>query len=215
MVATGAAITGIVRDVMTWDSFELDELEKHRLPTFAAFHPVPHTSRHGWLARYSSYASNPFAADVDDAMWRTSDGRTRSLRDIARDIVRHFAPSIRRIADPFTFRFIQRVMSGRAPSLLDLDDRPPEYDDVGHACVWEELFPRRWVNHSRYERVLIRAIAGQRLELFQRWYTPVAMKGWSSVVFRRDDDRTRHTFPIDFLLAHLGRWDGRRTRVRA
>lgn len=215
MVATGAVITGIVREVMTWDSFELDELARRAIPTFARFRPVPHTSRQGWLARYSCYPSNPFMADPDDVMWPASDGRTRSLRGIARDIVHHFAPSIRRIADPFTFRFIQRVLSGRAPSLLELADRPPEYEDVGRACVWEELFPRKWINHSRYERVLIRAIAGQRLQLLGRWYTPVAMKGWSRVVFRRDDDHTRHTFPIDFLLSHLGRWDGRRAHARA
>ncbi len=215
MVAAGATITGIVREVMTWDSFELDELERRGVPTFADFVPVPHTSRQGWLARYSCYPSNPFAADVDQVMWRTTDGRTRSLRGLARSILRPFALSIRRIADPFTYRFLQRVVSGHAPSLLELSDRPVEYEDVGRACVWEELFPRRWVNHSRYERVLIRAIAGQRLNLFGRWYTPVAMKGWSRVVFRRDDDRTRHTFPIDFLLGHLARWDGRRAHARA
>jgi hypothetical protein len=215
MVATGATITGIVREVMTWDSFELDALEQHDIPVFAGFHPVPHTSRHGWLARYSSYPSNPFVADVNRVMWATTDGRTRSLRGIARDTVRPFAASIRAIADPFTYRFLRRVLAGHAPSLLDLADRPPEYEDVGRACVWEELFPRRWINHSRYERVLIRAITGQRLQLLGRWYTPVGMKGWSRVIFRREDDHTRHTFPIDFLINHLARWDGRRAHARA
>lgn len=215
MVATGSLITGIVRDVMQWDTFALDELERRGIPVFADFQPVPHTSRQGWLARYSSFPANPFAASPNAVTWATTDGRTRSLRGIARDVTRRFATSIRRIADPFTFRFILRVLDGRAPSLLDLPDRPPEYEDVGNACFWEELFPRRWVNHSRYERVLIRAIAGQRLNLFDRWYTPVGMQGWSRVVFRRDDDQTRHAFPIDFLLAHLRRWDGRRAHARA
>ncbi len=215
MVATGSVITGIVREVMSWDSFALHELEKHGLPVFDDFVPVPHTTRKGWLARFNSFPDNPFAVSPNAVQWRTTDGRTRSLRGIARDVLRVFAQPIRRIADPFTYRFILRVLTGHAPSLLDLDDRPEEYDNVGRACVWEELFPRRWVNHSRYERVLIRAIAGQRLELFNRWYTPVGMHGWSRVVFRRDDDRSRHTFPIDFLLAHLRRWDGRRSQARA
>lgn len=215
MVAAGSVITGIVREVMTWDSFALDELEKRGIPVFEGFAPVPHTSRKGWLARYTSFPENPFATSPNAVMWRTTDGRTRTMRGVARDIMRAFSASIRRIADPFTFRFVLRVLSGRAPSLLDLRDRPPEYEDVGRACVWEQLFPRRWVDHSRYERVLIRAIAGQRLRLFNRWYTPVGMKGWSRVVFRRDDDHTRHTFPIDFLLAHLRRWDGRRSHARA
>lgn len=215
MVATGSVITGIVREVMTWDSFTLDELEKRGIPVFAGFAPVPHTSRKGWLARFSSFPENPFASSPNAVSWRTTDGRIRSLRGIARDVLGVFSTSIHRISDPFTFRFILRVLSGRAPSLLDLPDRPQEYEDVGRACVWEELFPRRWVNHSRYERVLIRAIAGQRLHLFDRWYTPVGMRGWSRVVFQRDDDHTRHTFPIDFLLTHLRRWDGRRARARA
>ena len=215
MIATGATITGIVREVMTWDSFELSQLEAHGIPVFRHFSPVPHTSRKGWLARYSCYPHNPFAAAIDQVEWPTTDGRTRSLRGIARSIVQTFRHSIRRIADPFTYRMIRRVLTGRAPSLLDLDDRPPEYDDVGRACVWEELFPRRWVSHSRYERVLIRAIAGQKLKLNGRWYTPVGMKGWSRVMFRRDDDRSRHTLTIDYLLNHLGDWDGKRKHVRA
>ena len=80
-----------------------------------------------------------------------------------------------------------------------------EYDDVGKACRWDRLFPRRWLSHSRYEMVLIRAISGQKLRMFGNSYTPVAMRGWSQVVFRRDD-RTRHVFPIDFLVGRLDDW---------
>src|SRR5690606_12516043 len=71
MIATGAVITGIVREVMTCDSFELDQLAKHDIPLFSQFAPVPHTSRKGWLARYSCYAHNPFAARIDDVVWPT------------------------------------------------------------------------------------------------------------------------------------------------
>jgi hypothetical protein len=33
------------------------------------------------------------------------------------------------------------------------------------------------------------------------------MRGWSQVVFRRDSDRSRHVFSIDYLLAHLDDWE--------
>jgi hypothetical protein len=207
MIATGTLITGIVREVMKWPSFELDELTKRKLPVIERYKPMAHTSRKGWLARYDCYPRNPFASDIDEIEWRTTDGRDLSLRKIAGTITRHFWHSIKRISDPFTFRLIGSVIRGRAPSLLELDDRPEEYDDVGRLCAWDELFPPAELSRSRYERVLIHAISGQKLRLFGRWYTPTGMRGWSQVIFRRDDRRTRHYFSIDFLLRHLQDWE--------
>jgi hypothetical protein len=207
MIATGTLITGVVREVMKWPSFELDELTKRKLPVIDRYKPMAHTSRKGWLARYDCYPSNPFASDIDGTQWHTTDGRDMSLRQIAGSITRHFWHSIRRISDPFTFRLIGSVIRGRAPSLLELDDRPEEYDDVGRLCAWDELFPPAELSRSRYERVLIHAISGQKLRLFGRWYTPTGMRGWSQVIFRRDDRRTRHYFSIDFLLRHLQDWE--------
>lgn len=206
MIATGTLITGIVREVMEWPSFELEELSKRELPVFARFKPIPHTSRKGWLARYDCYVRNPFTADVNEPIWENTDGETRSLRQMAGVITRYFFKSIRRISDPFTFRLIGSVIRGRAPSLLELADRPQEYDDVGRLCAWDELFPPGKLSRSRYERVLIHAISGQKLKLFGRWYTPTGMRGWAQVVFRRDGGRSRHVFPIDFLLKHLNDW---------
>ena len=60
--------------------------------------------------------------------------------------------------------------------------------------------------HSCYERVLIRAISGRRLLLQGEWYTPVGMKGWSSVIFRREANGARVTIPVDALIAHLEAW---------
>jgi hypothetical protein len=97
-------------------------------------------------------------------------------------------------------------MAGRAPSLLDLADRPPEYDDVGRLCTWDNLFPETVLSRSRYEQVMIRAISGHKLRMFGRWFTPIAMAGWSQVVFRCDADGTRHVFSIDYLLRHLRDW---------
>jgi hypothetical protein len=208
-IATGTLITGIVREVMAWPSFELEMLERMRIPVVDGFQPIPHTSRKGWLAHESSFPRSPFAADIDRADWRTRDGRTMSLRGIGGFITRAFWHPIRRLSDPFTFRLIGSVMRGRAPSLLDLPDRPPEYEDVGRLCTWEDLFPERELGRSRYEQVLIHAIRGERLRMDGRWHRPVGMRGWSQVVFRREDDSRRVVLPIDFLLQHLEAW-GRR-----
>jgi hypothetical protein len=173
---------------------------------------MKHTSRKGWLARNDCYPRSPFEADIDETAWRTTDGRELSLRSVAGLIVKHFWHPIRRISDPWTFRLIGSVMRGRAPSLLDLDDRPPEYEDVGRLCTWDNLFPESELSRSRYERVLIRAISGQKLWMHGRRYTPTGMRGWSAVVFRADDDRSRHVFSIDYLLGHLRDWERPRSR---
>jgi len=206
-IATATLITGIVREVMTWPSFELSELGEHGIPVIAGYAPVPHTTRKGWLARYSSYPENPFVSDVNAPNWISTTGETLSLREIGGRITRAFWSSIERLSDPFTFRLIGSIMRGRAPSLLDLDDRPPEYEDIGRLCDWDDLFPPGRLARSRYERVLIRAISGRKLRLFNSWYTPVGMNGWSEVIFRREGDRGRHYFSIDFLLDHLAEWE--------
>ncbi|HEY8357362.1 MAG TPA: hypothetical protein VIL30_07845, partial [Ramlibacter sp.] len=110
------------------------------------------------------------------------------------------------MADPFTARLIGSVMRGRSPSLLELEDRPPQYEDVGKLCAWDALFPPAQLARSRYERVVIRAIAGRQLRLGGRRLRPVGMSGWSAIVFRRDDD-SREVIPIDDLLTHLDDWE--------
>jgi hypothetical protein len=111
------------------------------------------------------------------------------------------------MSDPFTFRLIGSVMHGQTPVLLDLDDRPPEYEDVGRLCRWENLFPQHVLARSRYERVLMHAISGRKLLINGQRYKPTAMRGWSQVIFRRDSDSTRHVFSIDLLLNHLDDWE--------
>jgi hypothetical protein len=98
-------------------------------------------------------------------------------------------------------------MDGRTPALLELNDRPPSYDAVGHLCTWANLFPIRALARSRYEQVFIRAIARKPLRIGEHTYTPSGMRGWSHVVFTRDGDRSRHVFSLDYLLRHLDRWD--------
>ncbi len=207
MIATGTLIVGIVREVMTWPSFDLEMLDRFGLPVIAGYRPIPHTSRKGWLAKGECYPRDPFTSDPDAPVWDTTDGRRLSLRAIAGLTVKHFWHPVRRISDPFTFRLIGSVMRGRAPSLMDLDERPPEYDDVGRLCTWDNLFPEQELSRSRYERVLIRAISGQKLWMHGRRYTPTGMRGWAEVIFRRDEDHSRHVFGIDYLLNHLRDWE--------
>jgi hypothetical protein len=206
MIATGTLIVGIVREVMKWDTFEFEELARHDIPVISGFAPVPHTSRKGWLARFSCYPRNPFACNIDEPIWRTYEHGHLSLREIAGGTVRHFWKSIRRLSDPFTFRLIGSVIRGRSPSLLELDARPDGYEDVGRLCTWEHLFPPARLARSRYERVLIRAISGQQLRLRRRTLKPVGMRGWAAVVFR-DDDGRREVISIDDLIQHLGDWE--------
>ncbi|HEX6924320.1 MAG TPA: hypothetical protein VF167_02770 [Longimicrobiaceae bacterium] len=207
MIATATLITGIVRSVMRWPSFELVQLEQRGLPVMRDFKPIPHTSRQGWLARKDCYPRNPFRADIDEPSWAVTSGETLSLRQIARRTVRYFWRVIQQLSDPFTFRLIGSVIGSRAPSLLELPDRPVGYEDVGRLCTWDNLFPEHKLSRSLYERVLIRAISGQKLRMHSHYYTPVRMQGWTQVVFRRDDNGSLHTFPIDYLIRHLESWE--------
>jgi len=208
MIAAATFIVAVVREVRTWPSYELSALDAVGIPIVRDFVPEPHTSRRGWVARFTSFVENPFACDVNAAMWpvRSSDRRL-SLRAIAKCVTDRFWPSIARVGDPRSLRLIDSVMRGTTPSLLELDDRPSSYERVGSLCTWANLFPVRALPRSRYERVFIRAISGHKLHLNSESYTPTGMRGWSHVVFDRDRDHTRHVFSLDYLLRHLDRWE--------
>lgn len=205
-IATATLVTGVVREVMTWPSFDLDELDRRGIPVIAGFAPVPHTSRKGWLARGDRFPDDPFRAGPG-ARFEITGGEEATLREIGLRVAAPFWRSIRRLSDPFTSRLVHSVLAGRAPSLLDLPDRPPEYEDVGRLCAWDDLFPEHRLRRSRYERVIIHAIAGRRLRLSGRWYTPVRTRGWAQVVFRREREPGEHVFSIDRLLDRLDDWE--------
>ncbi|MGV3570428.1 MAG: hypothetical protein ACO1PB_07495 [Ramlibacter sp.] len=206
MIAAATLIVAVVREVMAWPSYELDQLARHDIPVISGFRPMPHTSRKGWLARFNCYPENPFTCDIDRAGWRTERHGDLSLRAIAGRTARHFRRPIRRLADPFTPGLIASVLRGRSGSLLALDDRPPAYDDVGKLCAWDALLPPAQLARSRYERVVLHAVAGRPLRLGGQRLRPVGMRGWSAVVFRRDDDR-REVIAIDDLVACLDDWE--------
>ncbi len=207
MAATVTFIVAVVREVMTWSSYDLDQLDARAIPVVKTFVPVPHSSRKGWVAKYSCFPANPFTADVDGVRWTTRDGERMSLRGMAGRTTRLFWPAIRALGDPLSLRLIAAVMRGRAPSLLELEDRPLAYDDVGRLCTWNDLFPVTLLPRSRYERVLSNAIAGHRVRMGGAWHRPVGMKGWTHVVFKRERDGVRHIRSLDDMLMHLDAWD--------
>lgn len=212
MIAAATFMVGVAREVMTWPSYGLEMLDEKHIPVIVPFKPRPHTSRKGWLARYDCFAENPFKTDVDEDRWavrpaffRGEDRSLLSLRSIARQIFFRFRRAIRAVADPFSYRLLTSIFQGRAPSLLELPDRPAAYEDVGRLCMWDDLFPERMLSRSRYERVLIHALSGKKLRLNGNVFRPVGMRGWSEVVFVQESDGSRHSFPIDFLVRQLGR----------
>jgi hypothetical protein len=209
MIAAATICVGIIQSVMHWPTYELSALDNLRreLPMIRDVHPVPASTRKGWSAKYSCYPENPFIQDVDEPMWKTTSAETLSIRMIASRILNFFRDDIVHYADPRTLKLIDDVMAGRALSLLELEDRPPEYDSVGRLCQWDDRFDERTLSRSRYERVLTRAISGEQLELGREKYVPVGMQGWSHVVFQRAADKSRHVLSLDFLLAHLDDWE--------
>lgn len=136
MIATATLIVGIVREVMSWPTYHVSILERMPVPVVAGVVPGKHTTRKGWLTKDFHYPQSPYTSNVDARIWTDQFGEKMSLREMARRVAWHFRKSIRKYSDPFSFRLLFAILSGRAPSLLDLVDRPSAYEDVGHLCRW-------------------------------------------------------------------------------
>jgi len=141
MIATASLIVGVVREVMAWPSYELEELDHRPIPVPAGVVPGKHTTRKGWLTKDFQYPQSPYTCDIDARIWTTRDGSLTSLRDMARGVAWYFRHGIRRFADPFSVRHLFAILSGRAPGLLDLPDRPAAYEDVGRLIRWGMVLP--------------------------------------------------------------------------
>jgi len=205
MIATGAFIVGVLREMLAWPGWGARVIER-RVPVIRGFAPMRHTSRRGWLARFDCYASNPFACDIDAPLWTTTHGRL-SLRAIGEQVFERFRRPIARVADPFSLRLIASILGRGGPSLLSLADRPDAYEDVGRRTVWSAQSTTPELARSRYERALMSAVSGRSLRLFGALCTPVRVRGWSSVVFRRDVDGAELVMPIDSLIDRLDEWE--------
>lgn len=136
MVALATLIVGIVREVLSWPTYDLSLLQKLPIPVIASVVPGKHTTRKGWLTKDFHYVQSPYTSDINARIWVTQYGKVRSLRQIAKQTAWYFRRSIRKYSDPFSFRLLFAILDGRAPSMLELIDRPTAYEDVGHLCRW-------------------------------------------------------------------------------
>ena len=136
MVATATLIVGIVREIMWWPSYDLSLLKKLPIPVIAGVIPGKHTTRKGWLTKDFHYPQSPYTSDINAPIWTTQYGDKKSLRRIAAETAWFFRRSIRQFSDPFSMRLLFAILTGRAPSMLELVDRPTAYDDVGRLCRW-------------------------------------------------------------------------------
>ncbi|MEA3208531.1 MAG: hypothetical protein QOE70_1588 [Chthoniobacter sp.] len=183
LIAAVSLAIGVILGVLRWPSHSLDELERRKIPVIAGFKPRKHTSRKGWLARADCFPRNPFAADPNAADWLTRDGRTLSLRQMARTIARPFRKDIRAVSDADAFEHVFAVFDERARSLLDFSERPPRYDDVGRTIDWNRR-STRVLPRSAYERVIHRILEHRPLRIGNATYRPERMQGWYEIVFR-------------------------------
>jgi hypothetical protein len=133
MAATVALIVGVVRDVISWPTYQLEDM-RGDIPRVTGVDPQRHPTRSGWIVR--DYLRH----GIDEAVWQTDFG-PMSLRQIALAIALAFRESIRRDCDPFSYRLLFSVLRGEQPSLLDLADRPAAYDDVGRTIGWGDVLP--------------------------------------------------------------------------
>ena len=141
MSAAAAFIVGVVREVIGWPSYRLSALDEGGIPLIAGVSPGKHVSRKGWLSQARHFPRDPFGTDPNAKVWKTTTEKTMSLREISLAIATQFRESIRRSSDPFSYRLLFAVLRGEMPSLLDLSERPPAYEDVGRSTRWGAVLP--------------------------------------------------------------------------
>jgi hypothetical protein len=200
MMAAAALATGMVLAVLAWRTHGLGELRRRGVPVIAGFRPRRHTSRKGWLARADRFPRNPFAADPGAEEWLLEDGRTVSLRQMAREIAEPFRKPIRAVTDEAGFEHIFAVFDGRARSLMDFPERPPRYGDVGRTLDWNRRRMRK-LPRSAYERVIHHVLEHRRIRIDGMTYIPERMVGWYEIAFRDMRTGRRRVFNLDELAA--------------
>jgi hypothetical protein len=231
MAGLAAMVVGIIREVISWDSYVLKDVPEN-IPLLLDVTPAKHPTRNGWVVRDYHFVANPFQADIDEKTWKTTRG-VMSLREIALRTATAFAKTIRSYADPFSYRLLFAVLRGSMSSLLELPDRPAEYDDVGRATRWGSSIPelgnisrllrntprqratevdetlappwRPRLSRSAYETVFGQLGSSRKLLIGNELLTPVAVKGWYHGVFLAPDG-TERMLSIDQIINSNGTW---------
>src|SRR5437773_10537989 len=198
MLATCAFVAGAVETVVRWKDFGLRQLNRNGIPRVTPFRLRKHSSRRGWRVTADSLGQNPFTSDTNAPLWKLRDGRMLSLRAIAAEILTPFRRRIRQVSDSNTLEHITAVFAGDARSLLDFQERPETYDDVGRAIDWGRR-TRRW-SRSKYEKIIHQVIAREPMRIGQKRYRADRMNGWYQVDFREVGTKRRCTFNLDELV---------------
>src|SRR5438067_2121387 len=218
MVATATLIVGIVREVISWPSYDLALLKTLPIPVIAGVIPGKHTTRKGWLTKDFHYPRSPYTSDINEPIWTTQTGEKKSLRRIAAEAAWFFRRSIREYSDPFSMRLLFAILTGRAPSMLELVDRRgtsllPMTPARERRRVRERRrnqyaipFPDRRLTRSAYEQVFLKLVSGGRLALGGELYRPVGMKGWYHAIFRSERSGEERLLTIDQLLQKMNDW---------
>jgi hypothetical protein len=144
-----------------------------------------------WLA--------PTRTPPDRRAWRTTAGDRVSVRSATRRVVARLLPRLREVAAAYTLALIRRILTRKHPSLLDLEDRPATYEDVGREGAWQEPDPSSPLARSLYEQVMLDAMEGRPIRSGGRRWRPVGTSGWTRVRYRSEDGRDR-TFSVDELV---------------
>jgi hypothetical protein len=198
MVANMALIAGMIIAIVPWQRHDLEQLDREKMPVIDGLKPRKHTSRKGFLARFDCFPANPFAADPNDVRWRVRDGRHMSLRQIAQAIAKPFRRSINAMSDAAACKHVFAVLSGRARSLLDFEERPAKYEDVGRMIDWGRRSNRQ-LPRSNYERVIHRVISQDSIRIGRSIYRPERMLDWYQIAFRNTRNGRRRVFTLDEL----------------
>src|SRR5437867_4635486 len=199
MLSTCAFIAGAIETLLRWEDFVFRQLDRNGIPRIAPFRLRKHSSRRGWRITADSLGQNPFTSDINAPLWKLRDGRMLSLRAIAAEILTPFRRRIRQVSDSNTLEHITAVFAGDARSLLDFQERPQAYDDVGRVIDWGRRRMRRW-SRSRYEKIIHRVIAREPMRIGQKRYRVDRVNGWYQVEFREVGTRRRRTFNLDELV---------------
>jgi hypothetical protein len=201
---TLAFLAGVVSEMARWPEADLTTaaLAKRGLPLLAGFRPSKHSSRQGWRAHANDFAQNPFRTAAEAPQWLLADGRSLSLRAVAREVYDVFRTSIRRFADRATRVHLREVLAGQARSLLDFDDAPPAYEDVGRSIDWGRRRSRP-LPRSAYERVIRRIVAHEPWRIGRSVYAVERMPGWYEFDFRNVKTGARRTFNLDELARRI------------
>ena len=189
MTATATLIVGIVRDVMTWPTYELRSSSAEAFRS-SRVRPVPHSSRKGWVASADCYPRNPFMLRRGSRdMWTTRDGAARcrcarsrgARRDCSGTPSARWAIRSRSSSSPRSCADVRRRCSSCTTG--------PRPTRTSAGCARGTTCSRSRSCRARATSACIsHAIARRRVRMEGSWHRPVGVRGWTHVVLRRERD---------------------------